>query len=184
MAKKILIAFGSRYGSTEEIASEIVKVLEDKGALPELMDLKARKKPEMGIGEYDGYIVGSGIKIGKWTKEAENFLKDNCGRFREGAPFAMFVSCGLAEEDHDKAIDDYITKITGKYGIEAELYDAFGPMYDFTKDSRLGFLNKKIVKSMSKNSGQTYEDGKKYDFRDWERIREFALEFEEMLNEE
>jgi len=182
MAKKILIAYGSRYGSTEEIATEMGKILEAEGIFSDIVDLKSRGGPVHNIMDYDGYIIGSGIKMGKWTKEAEGFLKNNYPKLKEGAPLALFVSCGLAEDDHEKALADYLTKIIEKHSIEPDMFDAFGPLYDLSKGSRLGFINKKIIKSMKKDSGRVYEDGKKYDYRDWDSIRDFTLSFEKLLN--
>lgn len=31
-------------------------------------------------------------------------------------------------------------------GIEADIYDAFGGVFDFSKSSKMGFLDKKIAK--------------------------------------
>ncbi|MBN1786344.1 MAG: flavodoxin domain-containing protein, partial [Candidatus Methanofastidiosa archaeon] len=138
----MLIAYGSRYGSTEEIASEIGKVLDAEGYKVDIIDLKGNEKPPLELGEYDGYLVGSGIKMGKWTKEAEGFLKDNAKRFRPGSPLAMFVSCGQVTVDHGDAVSKYLTNIMEKHGIEADIYDAFGPLYDLTDDSRMGFFGK------------------------------------------
>ncbi|MBL7118503.1 hypothetical protein ISS96_00625 [Candidatus Bathyarchaeota archaeon] len=42
--KKILIAYGTRYGSTEEISQRIAEVLESKGLTTQLIDLKTTQE--------------------------------------------------------------------------------------------------------------------------------------------
>ena len=37
---KVLIAYGTRYGSTEEISQDIAKILQDKGVNCDIINLK------------------------------------------------------------------------------------------------------------------------------------------------
>ena len=60
---RVLIAYGSRYGSTEEIANKISEYLEEMNVESTVINLKKIKQPKLT--EYDGVIVGSGIKISK-----------------------------------------------------------------------------------------------------------------------
>ncbi|NMC58378.1 MAG: hypothetical protein GYA51_03180 [Candidatus Methanofastidiosa archaeon] len=76
MSKNVLIVYGSRYGCTEEVSKEIGKILEKEGLSVSLVNLESSKNAPK-IEEYDAFLVGSGIKIGKWTKETDNFLKKN-----------------------------------------------------------------------------------------------------------
>ncbi|MGZ4853036.1 MAG: flavodoxin domain-containing protein [Halobacteriota archaeon] len=76
MSKKILIAYGSRYGSTEEIAHSMARILANAGLETQLLDLRRTKQKDWPpLASFDGVLVGSGIKIGRWTKEATAFLK-------------------------------------------------------------------------------------------------------------
>ncbi|MEN6292997.1 MAG: flavodoxin domain-containing protein, partial [Methanobacterium sp.] len=63
---KVLIVYGTRYGTAAEIAEEIRKVIEREGIEVDLVDSKGIKNYD--IPPYDMVIMGSGIKIGKWTK--------------------------------------------------------------------------------------------------------------------
>jgi menaquinone-dependent protoporphyrinogen IX oxidase len=40
---RVLIAFGSRYGSTEEISSRLAKFLKEEGVEAEVLDLKRER---------------------------------------------------------------------------------------------------------------------------------------------
>jgi menaquinone-dependent protoporphyrinogen oxidase len=63
---KTLIVYGTRYGTAAEIAEEIGKVIESEGLEVDLVDSRSLKDCDVSL--YDLVILGSGIKIGKWTK--------------------------------------------------------------------------------------------------------------------
>lgn len=66
----VLVTTASRHGATREIADEIVRVLDVHGVATELVDID-----EVGdLSGYDGYVVGSGIYLGNWLKEARRFV--------------------------------------------------------------------------------------------------------------
>jgi len=65
---RVLISYGSRYGSTEEIANKISGHLKDLNIESTVIDVKKERKWPT-LEEYDGIIVGSGIKISKWMNE-------------------------------------------------------------------------------------------------------------------
>ena len=72
----VLIAYGSRYGSTEEIATKLAGYLGDKGIEATILNLKKEKKWP-NLEGYDGVIVGSSVKITKWMNEPIEFLRKN-----------------------------------------------------------------------------------------------------------
>lgn len=76
MSKRVLISYGSRYGSTEEISQEIAKTLKEKGLEVKLLDLrKVKSKDWFSPEDFDGILVGSGIRMCKWLNEPQEFLK-------------------------------------------------------------------------------------------------------------
>ena len=88
---RVLIAFGSRYGSTEEIASRLAGFLGEEGVEATVLDVK-KNRSWPSLEGYDGVIVGSGVKISKWMREPLEFLR----RKRDelvGRRLALFVSC-------------------------------------------------------------------------------------------
>ena len=83
MPKKVLIAYGSRYGSTAKIARTMAQTLENEGLEPQLLDLnQTNQKQWPSLASYDGLLVGSGIKIGRWTGEATKFLKKHADEIK------------------------------------------------------------------------------------------------------
>jgi menaquinone-dependent protoporphyrinogen oxidase len=183
--KKILIAYGTRFGSTEEISQEIGKILEKEGLEVQLVDLKKTKaKNWPSLEPFDGVLVGSGIRIFKWVNEPQEFLKKHKVEIqKKDKILGMFVSCGTASipENCEKAKSDYLEKVMAKIGIEADIYDAFGGVYDLSESSRMGGIDKRMIrmglKDMSKKYGTKIDENGKNDFRDWEQIQNFARKF-------
>ena len=100
MRRKILIAYGTRYGNTEEISQEIAKTLKEKGLDPLLYNLGVGKtKNWPNLDNFDGIIIGTSLKVNAWKKEVKNYLKKykkqlkdkkfgifTCGAYAIGAP--------------------------------------------------------------------------------------------------
>jgi menaquinone-dependent protoporphyrinogen oxidase len=87
-----LIAYGTRYGATAGTSEEIAKMLREEGINVWVANVKEEKVND--ISEYELIIVGSGIKIDRWTKEPENFLKKFKKELRN-KKVAIFVSSGI-----------------------------------------------------------------------------------------
>jgi menaquinone-dependent protoporphyrinogen oxidase len=183
---RVLIAYGSRYGSTEEIASRLAEFLKEEGVEAEVLDLK-RERNWPPLEGFDGVMVGSGVKVGRWMNEPREFFRRKRDELK-GRRLAVFVSCFSALNAPDYARTDLLEKVMEEAGVKVDLYEAFGPLVDFSKGSRIGFLDKKVAQTvMSKDSEKTGikldMDGRN-DLRDWERIREFARRFAELLKEQ
>ncbi|HXU86405.1 MAG TPA: flavodoxin domain-containing protein [Verrucomicrobiae bacterium] len=85
--KRIQVVYASRHGGTAGIAERIAGVLRSEGADVVIAD--AADRPE-AIG-FDGHVVGSGVQIGSWFKEATEFLERNQSTLAAG-PVWLFSS--------------------------------------------------------------------------------------------
>ncbi len=70
---KVLVAYGTRHGSAREIAEHIGSTLTKEG---HEVDVKRATK-SVAVDTYDLVVIGSGIQVGSWTKEATKFLRLN-----------------------------------------------------------------------------------------------------------
>ncbi len=70
---KVQVVYASRHGATAGIADRVVAVLRAQGI--DVAEYDAARAPEAG--GFDGYIVGSGIYVGSWLKEAIEYLERN-----------------------------------------------------------------------------------------------------------
>ena len=182
---RVLIAYGSRYGSTEEIASKLAGFLGEEGIEATVLDVK-KNRSWPSLKGYDGVIVGSGVKISKWMREPLAFLWRKRGELT-GTKVALFVSCMSVQIEPEEARRDLLEKVAEGAGVEAVLMEAFGPVLDVGPGSRMGFLDKKIAQSvmlgLSKEHGVEIDMKGRNDLRDWDRIRDFAHSFAQSLRE-
>ncbi|PLW80317.1 hypothetical protein C0585_03300 [Candidatus Woesearchaeota archaeon] len=152
---KILIAHASRYGNCEEVSKYIAKKLK--------ADVINIEKENPNVENYDLVVFGAGIKIGRITKKSRKFLEND---FKN---IAIFVTCGEAYRDEKKAISEYIDPIGKKFIAKA----AFGPVFDFTKNSKMNFIEKFIVRKINEKEGTPLDYSKYNDLRDWKKIDNF-----------
>jgi menaquinone-dependent protoporphyrinogen oxidase len=182
---RVLIAYGSRYGSTEEIAHRLAGFLGEEGMEATVLDVK-RERRWPSLEGYDGVMVGSSVKISKWMREPLEFLRRKRGEL-EGKRVALFVSCMSVLTDPENARVELLEKVMGKAGVEADMYMAFGPVMDLGPGSRIGFLEKRIagsaMREWSKEQGMEFDAKGRNDFRDWDKIRDFARKFANSLRE-
>ncbi len=172
MSKRILICYGTRYGSTAEVATEIAKTIESEGACVELVDLKSGR-PSHSLNEYDLVVIGTGIQAGQWTKEAAKFLKENRHTL-ENIQTALFVVCGYAASPQKctEAQTQYLDKVISEYPtIHIVKTGLFGGVFDLSK---YNIAVKALIKRML-HQQLGHEPPERTDLRDWDKIREWAL---------
>ena len=177
---KALVVYGSRYGTATEIAEEITRVIKEEGLEVDLID--ARGVKDLDVSPYDLVVVGSGIKMGKWTKKSLKFLKDNKSNISE-KKVALFVSCGAANEEDSRAEgqEKYLDEVAAKNLVNQPVKTGlFGSVYD--PDAKHGivfnFTNRFIKKDLEKKGLDTT---KRHDYRDWEDIRAWARGLVDLL---
>jgi menaquinone-dependent protoporphyrinogen oxidase len=170
--KRALVVYGTRFGGTRGVADEIGRTLGGEGFEVDVVDAK---QGALSVEPYSLVVVGSGIMMGKWTGEAEGFLRRNSGALK-GRRLAMFVSCGSGDrgEDWEKARREYIDAVAARNGVSPSLAAVFGGVYDFKGRGLFGSIAMWGMKKEMEKRG--VDTGKPYDFRDWDRIREWARE--------
>ncbi|MGB9977723.1 flavodoxin domain-containing protein [Methanobacterium sp.] len=178
---KTLIVYGTRYGTAAEIAEEIGKTIENKGIEVDLIDSRSTKNYD--ISHYDMVIVGSGIKIGKWTKGSLKFLEDNKSALSD-KKVALFVTCGAAnmEETIAEGQEKYLDEVAEKYlSNKPVAMGLFGSIYD--PNAKHGLMYKLATKFIIKKGldKQGINTSKRIDYRDWDEIRTWAFNLANML---
>ena len=178
---KALIVYGTRYGTAAEIAEEIRKVIENEGIEVDLIDSRGIKNHD--ISHYDMVIVGSGIKIGKWTKGALKFMENNKFALAD-RKVALFVTCGAAnmEETIAEGQEKYLDEVAEKYlSNKPVAMGLFGSVYD--PNAKHGLMYKLATNFLIKKEleKQGIDTTKRHDYRDWDEIRAWALNLANML---
>lgn len=167
---KIAICYGSRYGTTTEVVQEMAKTAEELGASVEIVELKRTKIPGE-LADYDLILIGSGIQVGKWTKEPLDFMKKNIEPLSK-QKLALFVVSGEAGEPdkRDKAQVEYLDNVAAEYPeLSFVSTGLFGGMFDF---KRYNFATRAIIKKIVKSGLPEGEElPEVIDYRDWDQIR-------------
>jgi menaquinone-dependent protoporphyrinogen oxidase len=170
---KGLVVYGTRYGTAKEIAEEIAKTLKNENVDVSLFN--AKQIMDHSISAYDLVVVGSGIKMGKWTKESKNFLKNN-PNILSNKKVALFVSCGAANTEKSRAEgqEKYLDNISKEYLTnEPVATGLFGGIYDPNANNGLmfKFVNRFIKKEMEKEGK---DPNQRVDYRNWDEIRAWS----------
>jgi menaquinone-dependent protoporphyrinogen oxidase len=185
---KALIVYGTRYGATAMTSEEIADVFRQEGLDVRVVNLKDEKAKD--ISEYDLVVVGSGIRIKKWTKEPEKFLK----KFQKelaNKKTAIFISCGAKyplDEKADVEIEieyartKYLEEKAAKYNLKPIALGLFGGVYNFNK---IGWFFRKTlsaVKPQLEEAGVKQTEPGLYDTRDLNAIRSWAKELAQKIH--
>jgi len=175
-----LIVYGTRYGATAGTSEEIAKVLQGEGFEVKVVNAKEMKIKD--ISHYDLIVVGSGMQMGRWTGEAEDFLK----RFQKQLgekKVAIFISSMKTVAEREGKQDEVAkTRKMGlddkvaKYGLHPVASGFFGGVIDFNKMNIItrrtfGFIRPQLEKDGFKEAPSGV-----YDLRNWEEIRLWAKE--------
>jgi menaquinone-dependent protoporphyrinogen oxidase len=177
---KTLVVYGTRYGATASTSDEIKKVLQSEGF--DVKVINAKKEKIQDISTFDLVIVGSGLQMGKWTGEAEDFLKKFQKELAQ-KKCAIFVSSMKTVSEREGKLEDLakahkmsLDDIVAKYNLTPLSCGFFGGVLDFNKMNIIfrrtfGFIKPQLLKDGFKEMPSGV-----YDLRDWEEIRGWAKE--------
>ena len=188
MSKRVLIAYRSRFGSTEEISKKFKQTLEEKGFNVDLVDLKFKKRKDVEITNYSGVLIGSGIRVGRWTKEAKVFLKNNVTYFNNNiVAVGVYLSSGEASNPDQRpvAVKKYLEDVFEEVNLsigENLLYDAFGGVFDLSQSSNLSWMNKRMLNMVAEEDPNIVRNERR-DYRDWDQINDFIENFIQLMGD-
>jgi menaquinone-dependent protoporphyrinogen oxidase len=178
---KALVVYGTRTGTAAITAQEIAQTLQKQGIEAKVVD--AKKEKIKSIAEYDLIVVGSGIQMGRWTGEPEDFLK----KFQKELAtkkVALFVNCGSAAEkmNPDKpeiatnAKIKYLDEKAAKYNLKPAALGFFGAIYNF---NTMSWIMKKGMENERPKLAAYYKETQPgiYDTRNTEAIQTKAKLF-------
>ena len=170
MDEKVLVAYGTKYGATAEIAEKIGGVLRQAGLPTDV--LSADRVGDLGA--YKAVVLGSAVYIGQWRKEAVKFLRAN-EQALAGKPVWLFSSGPSGEGDPAELLQGW--RFPGKLQpiadrIQPRDIAVFQGAVDADK---LNFIERWMLKNVKSPIG---------DFRDWDAITSWAAGIAEELKEE
>lgn len=160
MGRKALVTYGSKRGSTAEIAERIGETIRQKGWLVDVLDARTVND----VSPYSTIILGSSVYMGRWHKGAVVFLKKNIESLKK-LPVWLYISGptgqGIPMEQMDgqlypQSLQPLIKRLNPKAIV------CFGGKLALEK---LNLLERWIIKKVKSPAG---------DFRNWEDIKHWA----------
>jgi menaquinone-dependent protoporphyrinogen oxidase len=124
---------------------------------------------------YDLVVVGSPVFIGKWTKEAQEFLVASAPELAR-KKVALFVSCSdvLFPEKAEAGRKMYLDEVAAAHGLAPTAMGMFGGVIDFRRYSALTRVLLAGVGTKKALQARGVDPSTPYDYRDWEEVRAWA----------
>jgi menaquinone-dependent protoporphyrinogen oxidase len=155
---RVLVAFASRHGSTQEIAAKIARDLESSGHRVELHAATGA----LEVSGFDAVVLGSAVYMGNWMPEAREFI-DQQQEQLAAIPVWLFSSGPIgAENPKPEGDPNLIPEFIERTGARG--HRVFTGKLD---PAVLGFGERLITRVVGAPAG---------DFRDWDDIGEWARE--------
>jgi menaquinone-dependent protoporphyrinogen oxidase len=163
--RPILVAYATRYGSTQEVAESITATLREGGLEVELQPMQEVKS----LDKYDAVVLGAAIYNAKWHPDAHQFLSQHQENLRQ-RPVAIFTLGPLSTSDAAKRnsrrqLDSELAKYPWLKPVAVEI---FAGKYDPSKPG-LGFFERLLPAR---------------DHRNWNAIRAWANELPAQLQQD
>ena len=160
MAMKVLVAYGTKYGATAEIAERIGQTMTQAGLEVDVTPAKRAGSPS----EYQAVVLGSAVYMGQWRAEVANFLKDNEKLLSE-QPVWIFSSGPSGKGDPVELVQGWrfpkgLAPVIER--IKPRDISIFHGNYDVKK---MNFIQKWMLNKARAPMG---------DFRDWAAITRWA----------
>ena len=155
MTGRILVTYGTKHGTTREVAETVAEALNGLG-----VDVTTRPAGEIDdLAPYTGVVIGGALYTGRWHRDAVRFLKTHRSAL-ETMPVAVFAIGPRTAEEHDiEASSVQLDKALERFpGIRPRSVAVFGGVID---PDALRFPFSRMPAS---------------DARDWEAIRAWAVE--------
>ena len=172
MDKQVLVAYGTKYGATAEIAEKIGQVLRQAGLRADVLPADPAFS-RSGLGAYKAVVLGSAVYIGQWRKEAAKFLKAN-EEVLAGQLVWLFSSGPTGEGDPVELTQGW--QFPGKL---QPIADRIGPrdialFHGAVDANKLNRIERWMIKNVNSPVG---------DFRDWDAITAWATAIADALKQ-
>jgi len=173
---RVLVAYASRYGSTEEIADRIAATLRRDGLEVTVKQAEDTRDPA----NYDAFVIGSAAYYLHWRRKAAAFIRRNSALLAQ-RPVWLFSSGPLGEDAKDAQGHDK-REATAPKEI-AEFNATIHPrghrvFFGALDQARLGLTHRIIFKMINKRDAAVLPEG---DFRDWNDVETWAHSIAEDL---
>jgi menaquinone-dependent protoporphyrinogen IX oxidase len=114
MNRKILVAYFTKGGASEDYAKVIAETLTESGLAVKLCNL-AHDIPD--VADFDTVVLGTGVRMSRVYRPWKKVLKQKTLGSKH---LFMFLSSGTAIEEPDKAVEKFLRPLVEKYHLKPE----------------------------------------------------------------
>jgi len=164
MSDSILVAYATRYGSTQEVAEAVAATLRESGLEVDLQPMRQVR----ALAGYRAVVIGAPLYIGSLLKDARRFLSQHREALSE-RPVAVFaLGPTHADEQERQGARAQLDKELAKFpGFTPVAVEVFGGKYDPATLRFPDSLAARLPASPLYNQPAS-------DARDWAAIRAWA----------
>ncbi len=157
-ARRALVAYGTRAGSTAEVAEVVGRKLSERGWSVDVEGVEGVKD----LGRYQAVVIGSAIRRGRVLPEVRDFVSDRRAELQT-VPVACFAVCMTLREDspaNRARASAYLDPLRSE--VTPVAVGLFAGKVDYARLDAASRLMAKVAR---------LEPG---DFRDWKAIAEWG----------
>ncbi|HSL46253.1 MAG TPA: flavodoxin domain-containing protein [Anaerolineales bacterium] len=162
MDQNILVTYASKYGATKEIAQKIGEVFRQAGLRVDILPVDGMRD----LSPYEAVILGSAVYVGKWQKEAVEFLKAN-EKILASRPVWLFSSGPTGEGDPVELVEGVRLPPALQPVVDRIRPRDIAVFHGYINPDKLNFIEKWSIKSLVKKPFG--------DFRKWDVITSWAM---------
>lgn len=160
MSSKVLVAYGTKYGATAEIAGRIGEVLRSAGLAVDVLSADRVRD----ISSYDAVVLGSAVYAGSWRKEAARLLTSQAGALAE-RPVWLFSSGPTGPGDPVQLLNGWRIPDALRPAAERIKPRDIAVFHGAIDMQKLSLPERLLIKGIKAPAG---------DFRDWTAITAWA----------
>ena len=170
---RILVVYGTTDGHTTKIAAAIADTLRTAGAAVDLQEIgRTACRPD----GYDGVIVASPVRGGKYLKPVRRWVRAHAAVLNTRT--TGFVSVCLGILQHDPAVDRALHAILSGFLAETGWRPSVTkPVAGALPYTRYNWFIRRVMKRIAAKAGGDTDTTRDYEYTDWADVRDFAAEF-------
>ncbi len=176
---RILVVYGTSFGSTAEIADHVADRLRERRAEVLVVDVRSLR-PGVDATRFDAVIVGGRVWGNRYPRRLVRFVRENLDALRT-RPSAFF-SVGLWNvsriEEHREQAREVPQRFLERIGWRPDRIEVFAGALAFSKYGfGFGFLGRRLMQAIWRADLGPLDIGRDHVFTDWAEVDAFADSF-------
>ena len=169
----ILMVYGTTDGYTHKIVDYLAELVRSEG---HSVQETAVELVHTGyeLDGFDGILLAASVHVGRHRAAVRKFVEMNRGRLSDVPSAFLSVSMSARDDAHRAAAERYVESFLTKTGWKPTVKGVAGGALRYT---RYGAVKRTIVKRIARSDGMPIDTSRDFEFTDWERVRQFGLEF-------